>query len=207
VQLGTTSFAGPLEGAQVGVLNIAGDTTGAQVGVVNIARSVTGVQLGLINVARSSVAPIGLFNFVDDTPWRFAVQVSESALLTVELKMGGRVLYSVLSAGLTPWSTFRLGGGLGARFGHGPGWYAEAQVMALALVDTRRPGSWARQLAVLAQLNVGYQLADRLAIFAGSGGQVLLTPADSPGSQYALFSFAVTPTLTLVPMVVLGVQF
>lgn len=207
VQIGTTSFAGPLDGAQLGLLNIAGDTTGAQVGVVNIARSVTGVQVGLINVARSSVAPIGLLNFVDDTPWRFAVQVSESSLFTAEMKMGGRVLYSVLSAGWTPRATFRLGGGLGARLGNGPGWYAEVQALAVVLFDTRRPSSWTNQLAVLAQLNVGYQLASRLAIFAGTGVQVLLTPADSPGSQYALFSFSISPTVTLVPMVVLGVQF
>lgn len=207
VQIGTTSFAGPLDGAQLGLLNIAGDTTGAQVGVVNIARSVTGVQVGLINVARSSVAPIGLLNFVDDTPWRFAVQVSESSLFTAEMKMGGRVLYSVLSAGWTPRATFRLGGGLGARLGNGLGWYAEVQALAVVLFDTRRPSSWTNQLAVLVQFNVGYQLADRLAIFAGTGGQVLLTPADSPGSQYALFSFSISPTVTLVPMVVLGVQF
>jgi hypothetical protein len=207
VQIGSTSFAGPVEGLQLGLLNIAGDVSGAQVGLINIARSVSGVQVGLFNIARSSVAPVGVINVIDDTVWRFAFELSESSLITGEMKLGGQVLYSVVSIGWAPRGTFRLGGGIGAHIGHGHGWYFEVEALALSLWDTHRASSWADQLSVGLRVNVGYQVGDRIALYAGTGAQLLFTPATSPGAQFALWSLTLSPTVTLVPAAAAGVQF
>lgn len=206
VQLGVTSFSGPLEGVQLGLLNVAGDVTGVQVGVLNIARVVKGMQVGLVNVSRSTSAPLGLVNVIDDTPLRFALSVGDWALLAVTAKFGGQYLYSLLTAAWTPRSTLRFGGGLGTRIGQGPGWFAEAELQVHSLLDLEVPGSWATHVAFLAQGNVGYQIAERFAVFAGFGAQLIVTPPSSVARNYSIFGITISDTMAVAPSVVFGVE-
>jgi hypothetical protein len=206
LQLGITCFSGPLDGLQIGLLNVGGDVSGVQLGVVNLARTVTGVQVGLLNVARSSTAPVGLFNLVDDTPLRFSVSLSDWALLAVNVKFGGTFLYSLLTLAWTPFATFRVGAGLGTRFGRGLGWYSALELSVQSIWDTGIPGSWATQFGFLAQANIGYQVTGRLALFLGTGLQLIATPPGSSGRNYTVFGITLTDRLTLAPSLVAGVE-
>jgi hypothetical protein len=58
-------------------------------------------------------------------------------------------------------------------------------------------------VAFLGEVNVGYQVADRFALFVGTGAQVVLSPS---GEGFSLFGIPLGPSMALAPMLVFGVQ-
>jgi hypothetical protein len=204
VQLGVVNRARSVVGGQLGAVNLTGNATGAQLGLVNVAKHVTGLQLGLVNVASSSAVPIGLLNLIEDEPMRVVLRVGSAAFGQAAVRLGGTYLYSFLTAGWTPRSTIRWGGGVGTHLGRGPGWFFEGELSGVSLWTVTTPGSWATQVAVGAEAHVGYQVASRLAIFLGVGGELIFAPPNV-GPGLSLIGFALNPTMTAAPLVTLGV--
>lgn len=163
--------AGRVDGSQLAAVNGAGDVDGFQVGVLNFARDVDGVQIGLVNFARSVDVPIGLLNIVSEGRFRIGLWGSELAMGHLSLKTGSPTVHSILTAGIRPerargdeinWS---LGAGLGLHLSSAIRWidFFEPEV----LVTTVFEGADAQALIPALRLGVGWDLARRLAIFAG----------------------------------------
>ncbi len=198
-------------GAQIGVLNVGGDVTGTQIGLLNIAKNVKGAQIGLLNIAQTSTAPVGLLNIITRGKFNFAAWTSETAVANVALKLGSPNVYSYVSAGLNPrgptgHSNVALGLGLGARLHFGR-WYGELEGGVDALQPLGLP--WVGStLSSTARINVGFQLFDALAIFAGPHLDVVTAVTnDQDVRTLSPWGFDVSPRVRLVPGFVLGAQF
>lgn len=89
-------------GAQLaGGMNISRGEVGSQLaGGINIAKKVRGVQLSVINIADSSDYPIGVFNWIRKGSRQLSLGIDESSFIAASLRSGGRVMYSVLAAGI-----------------------------------------------------------------------------------------------------------
>jgi hypothetical protein len=204
LQFGSFTFAGKLAGVQLGAANVTGDAQGVQVGFLNVAGKMRGVQLGVVNIASSAAVPIGLINLIEDEPMRFVLRVGSGAFGQGAVRLGGTFLYSFLTAGWTPRSTLRWGGGLGTHVGHGRGWFLEVELSGLSLWTLTTPGSWATQVSIGLEVHVGYQIASRLGIFLGLGTEVIFAPPGL-GPGLSLLAFPVSDTRTVAPLATLGV--
>jgi hypothetical protein len=202
-------------GAQIGVVNVGGDLTGGQLGVINIASRVKGAQVGVINIAQTSDAPVGLLNIITRGKVKLAAWTSETSVANVAFKIGGQHVYSTLSLGLNPYGSvgrpyWSLGFGLGVRVPVVERWYGEVE----ATFDTLSPmpkdgvvwetGAFATGLRV----NVGFQLLEGVAVFAGPQVQVMASfLSNRPVAKLSPWGFDLASGYRLVPGVVLGVQF
>jgi len=113
---GVNITAGESQGAQLtSGVNIAEDLRGAQIGLGNVGEEVKGLQLGLVNVARDAGVQVGLVNISEDVGASFGLltlskngvhdfsyQFNEDNPLNLELKLGGRNLYSLVGASYRP---------------------------------------------------------------------------------------------------------
>lgn len=120
VQLaGTANVTDSVKGAQVaGVANVAGHVQGVQIGgVVNKAGKVSGVQIaGLLNIADSSDYPIAIINIIRNGEKRVGISTDENLFTMVSFRSGGRRLYGLVAAGVSPLHSERryaAEGGLG----------------------------------------------------------------------------------------------
>jgi len=91
---GTTQLAG--------VLNNSSDDVGIQIaGIANRAKKVKGFQLaGIVNIADSSDYPVGLLNFIKNGEKSLSLSIDDEHYLGLQFRSGGRVLYSILGAGV-----------------------------------------------------------------------------------------------------------
>ncbi|MDP1827829.1 MAG: caspase family protein [Archangium sp.] len=198
-------------GAQVGVLNIGGDVTGAQVGLLNIAKTVRGTQVGLLNIAQTSDAPVGLLNIITRGHLHLAAWTNETSVANVAVKVGGANVYSFLMGGVNPRGangkvnlSYGLGLGVRARFGR---WYGELEG---SFEDLHQPGqTWQSSVfSTGARLNVGFQLFERFAVFAGPQLHThIAINALQDVRTLSPWGFDVSDRVRLVPGVVLGAQF
>ncbi len=203
--------AGEAWGAQVGVLNIGGDVTGTQIGVLNIAKSVSGTQIGVVNIAQTSDAPIGLLNIITRGNLHLAAWTNETSVVNVAVKAGGKNVYSFLMGGLNPRGangrinlSYGLGLGVRARFGR---WYGELEG---SFEDLHQPGlAWQSSVfSTGARLNVGFQLFERMAVFAGPQFHTHIAINTMQDVRtLSPWGFDVSDRVKLVPGFVLGAQF
>ncbi|MCP3136418.1 LA_2272 family surface repeat-containing protein [Pyxidicoccus xibeiensis] len=175
------SYARHLSGGQLSLINVGGQVDGAQVGLVNVAGRVDGAQVGLVNVAgHTEGESVGLLSFVGNGQAHVQVWSSDVSLTNVGVKLGGRHLYTLLTAGFTPSldgdrRRYTVGVGFG---GHIPldRFYVDIDVVGSSLHSKH----WfhdSENQHVLGQLRVmaGWQVARRFAIFAGVTGNTLVT--------------------------------
>jgi hypothetical protein len=101
-----------------GLMNEGGTQTNFQLSaLVNHARAVRGTQIGLINIADSSDYPVGIINWVKHGEKTIALETDETYFTQLNLRTGGRVLYSLLGVGYKPGNDdrkYELNLGLGA---------------------------------------------------------------------------------------------
>jgi hypothetical protein len=198
-------------GAQVGVLNIGGDVTGAQIGVLNIAKSVSGTQIGVINIAQTSDAPIGLINIITRGNIHLAAWLNETSVANVAFKAGGKNVYGFLMGGLNPRGangrinlSYGMGIGMRLRFGK---FYGELEG---SFEDLHQPGlPWQSSVfSTGARLNVGYQLFERMAVFAGPQFHTHVAINTMQDVRtLSPWGFDVSDRVRLVPGFVIGAQF
>ncbi|WP_205519852.1 hypothetical protein [Pyxidicoccus caerfyrddinensis] len=173
------SFARHIKGGQVSIINVGGKVDGAQVGLVNVAGSVDGAQVGLVNVAGSSEGEsVGLLSFVGNGQAHLLAWSSDVSVTNVGVKLGGKHLYTLLTAGFTP----SLGGDrrrytVGAGFGgHIPleRFYVDVDLVGSSL-HSRSWFSDKENQHVLGQLRVmgGWQVASHFSVFAGVSANTL----------------------------------
>jgi hypothetical protein len=193
------------------VVNIGGDVTGAQVGVLNIARTVTGTQVGVLNIAQTSDAPIGLLNVITRGKLNLAAWTNETSVANVAVKLGGANVYSFLMGGVNPRGangkvnlSYGLGLGVRAHFGR---WYGELEG---SFEDLHQPGPvWQSSVfSTGARLNVGFQLFEKLAVFAGPQLHTLIAINTLQDVKtLSPWGFDASDRVRLVPGFVLGAQF
>lgn len=202
-------------GAQIGVVNVGGDLTGGQLGVINIASHVKGAQVGVINIAQTSDAPVGLLNIITRGKVKLAAWTSETSVANVAFKIGGQHVYSTLSLGLNPYGSvgrpyWSLGFGLGVRVPVAERWYGEVEGTFDTLSPVPKDGViWeAGGFATGLRVNVGFQLLDGVAVFAGPQVQVMASFfSNRPVAKLSPWGFDLASGYRLVPGVVLGAQF
>ncbi len=200
---------GESTGAQLGVLNIGGDVSGAQVGLLNIAKTVRGTQVGLLNIAQESDAPVGLLNIITRGKLHLAAWADETSVANVAVKLGSPNVYSFAVGGVNPRAlngktVFSLGLGIGvrARFGR---WYGELEASYESLTPVSSTLT-TTGFDANARLNLGFQLVDGVAVFAGPQlGTFVSFGPDLRG--LTPWGFDVSSRVRLVPGVVLGAQF
>lgn len=212
------SYARHLSGAQLSIINVGGAVEGAQVGLVNVAGSVDGAQVGLLNFAgKTEGEAVGLLSFVGNGQHHVQVWGSDVALMNVGLKLGGRHLYTLLTAGFTPprggeRRHYTLGAGFG---GHIPAgrFFVDIDVLGSSL----HSGSlfYAQGEHVLGQLRLmaGFHLARRFALFGGVSANTLVTWDGSDrwedlgiGPQWREFADGGRTTVRTWPGVLAGIQ-
>jgi hypothetical protein len=208
-QLGTFNISGGRTyGAQLGVVNIGGDVEGAQLGVLNIASVVHGTQIGVLNIAQESDVSIGLLDIITRGHYHLAIWGNETSVFNAAVKMGGEHVYTLLSAGIDPSRVGKAylsyGAGLGFRNRFGS-WYGELELTASSPHQVDSPWKDGFLDAGL-RLNVGYQLFDGLAVFAGPQLHTLIAFEDEAPSRLAPYSVAWGSRVALTPGVMLGVQ-
>ncbi|MFT3711965.1 MAG: caspase family protein [Archangium sp.] len=197
-------------GAQIGLLNVGGDLTGGQIGLLNIAHSVKGTQLGLLNIAAESTAPIGLLSVVTKGKFNAAVWANETSVINLGLKLGSANVYSFAVGGINPRGTngrvvLSAGLGLGVRARFGERFYGELEGTCENLLQTGPV--WSNSgLSTGARLNVGFQLFEKLAVFAGPQFHVHVAMNNADVKTLSPWGFDVSPSVRLVPGFVVGVQ-
>lgn len=199
-------------GAQLGVVNIGGDVIGAQIGVLNIAKSVRGTQIGVLNIAETSDAPIGLLNIITRGRLHLSAWVNETSVANVAVKYGGKYVYGFLMGGVNPRGAngrinLSYGLGIGVRAQVAERWYGELEG---SFEDLHQPGvSWRSSVfSTGARLNVGYQLFEKFAVFAGPQLHTLIAISTTQDVRtLSPWGFDASQTVRLVPGFVLGAQF
>jgi hypothetical protein len=211
VQTGLLSIApGDSTGAQLGLLNVGGDVVGTQIGLLNIAHTVKGAQLGLLNIAAESTAPIGLLNIVTRGKFNVAVWANETSVVNLGLKLGSAHVYSFAVGGINPRGaggriTLSAGLGLGVRARFGERFYGELEGTVEDLLLTGPV--WSNSgLSTGARLNVGFQIFEKLAVFAGPQFHTHVAFNNADVKTFSPWGFDVSPSVRLVPGFVVGVQ-
>jgi hypothetical protein len=214
-QLGVVNVApGAGTGGQLGLVNVGGDLAGAQVGLVNIAAHVAGAQVGLLNIAETSDAPVGLLNIITRGRAKLAVWTNETSVANVAFKLGGEHVYSSLSVGFNPRSPagkpyFSYGVGLGGRATFGR-FHGELEASFEDLHPFPGTGVvWEEGVfSTGLRLNVGYQLLEGVAVFAGPQVHALvsLLPERTPASLTP-WGFDASAAVRVVPGFVVGAEF
>ena len=214
LQAGAANVAtGTSWGAQVGVVNIGGDVVGSQVGVLNIASHVRGAQLGVLNIAQTSDAPVGLLNIITHGRVKLAAWTNETSVANLAFKIGGEHVYSSITLGLNPRGSsgkphFSYGFGLGLRAGIDR-WYGELEASFEDLHQFNPGLMWVGGVfSTGLRVNIGYQLLDGVAVFAGPQVHVMMaySSTQTPASLTP-WGFDLTSQHRLVPGFVLGAQF
>ena len=180
------NLAEELSGGQVGLVNVAGTLGGAQIGLVNVGKQVRGLQLGLVNVASElDGVPLGLINIIGDGLLRPQLWIEDSRQAHVGIKMGSRMLYTLLHAGIelqreNP--TVSWGVGLGTRLTLTERLFVDGELVSRqGLPD----GRWPDELHMQYQLRVtvGWKIAEHLRVVAGPSVNVLVSGERGAGEE------------------------
>ncbi len=173
------SYARHIAGGQLSLINVGGEVDGAQVGLVNIAGRVDGAQVGLLNISGGTEGEsVGLLSFVGNGQAHVQVWSSDVALTNVGFKLGGRHLYTLLTAGFTPpldgerrhWT---LGAGFGGHIPIGR-FYVDVDLLG-STVHERRLIEASEHILGQVRLMAGYQVARRFAVFGGVSANTLVS--------------------------------
>lgn len=200
-------------GIQAGLLNIGGDVTGGQIGLLNIARSVKGTQIGLLNIAQTSTAPIGLLNVITQGRLNVAVWGNETSVANIALKYGSQNVYAFAMGGVNPRGaggkanlSYGLGLGVRLRFDK---FYGELEGSFEDLHQLDGAMSWNSSVfSTGGRLNVGYQLFEKLAVFAGPQLHTLVAINDNQSVRVlSPWGFDTSARVRIVPGFVIGAQF
>ncbi|HVZ70872.1 MAG TPA: caspase family protein [Polyangia bacterium] len=107
---GAVNYARRVRGMQLSTVNVAGDAGGFRLGVVNVARETRGFQFGVVNVAkRDDGESFALLNFIGNGIHDVTAYASDVFATNLELKLGGRHLYTALGAGYQPGDALATG--------------------------------------------------------------------------------------------------
>ncbi|HZI14936.1 MAG TPA: hypothetical protein VE153_31490, partial [Myxococcus sp.] len=212
------SYARHLSGAQLSLLNVVGAVEGAQVGLINVAGTVKGAQLGLLNFAgHTEGEAVGLLSFVGNGQHHVQVWASDVSLTNVGLKLGGRHLYTLLTAGYTPARAgeryrYTLGAGFGGHIPVGR-FFVDIDVLGSNLHSGSLFGEASQHILGQLRLMGGVQLARRFALFAGVSANTLVTWDSSDrwddvglGPQWREFADGGTTTVRTWPGLLAGIQ-
>jgi hypothetical protein len=165
------NHAGSVTGVQVALLNVGGDVTGAQVGLINVAKVVTGVQLGLVNVSEEvRGVPLGLLSFEKKGQFHVEAWASDIQLTNLAVKFGGKYVYTTLLAGLGPddrLQRYSLGLGLGVHLPLGERFWLDGDVAGSMVRRVSDPFASSANVLTQGRLMLGFNLFERLAVFAG----------------------------------------
>jgi len=173
------SYARHISGGQLSLLNVGGEVDGAQVGLVNVAGRVDGAQVGLVNVAgRTEGESVGLLSFVGNGQAHVQVWGSDVSLSNVGLKLGGRYIYTLLTAGFTPpldgeRRRYVLGAGFGGHIPLGR-FYVDVDVVGSTL-HSRRMFEESEHVLGQLRLMAGWQVARRFAVYGGVTSNTLVS--------------------------------
>ena len=163
--------AGQVTGMQAALLNVGGDVTGVQVGLINVAKVVTGVQLGVVNVSEEvRGVPLGLLSFEKKGQFHVEAWASDIQLTNLAVKFGGKYVYTTLLAGLGPddrLERYSLGLGLGLHLPLGERFWLDGDVVGSTVLRVRAPFASSANLLAQGRLMLGFNLFERLAVFAG----------------------------------------
>lgn len=200
-QLGAVNVAATGQvGSQWGIANLSERMRGLQLGVFNVAREMNGVQVGLVNVARGGrPVTFGLLNLVDGGYRAIGVTTSDTQLLQVDLKTGGRVVYGVLALGLDPTTrpaAMAWGGGLGVHVERG---LFTFDVDFLTMVRERDPADAFGRVPD----GVDIQLRPQLGVRAGAVVDLFLGPTLAFGVPVRAAGTGQPPS-TFLPVLVEG---
>jgi hypothetical protein len=173
LQMGLANYSGNLKGAQIGIANVNGFVhEGAQIGLINIARKTTGAQVGLVNITATDLkgAQVGLVNFAGNGRLSAGMWVSDTALVNIGLKMGGKYTYGITGfsarvRGNTNWTTPFAG--LGGHFDFHPFWFEMDGVCHWLLENSFGTQSPLVDLLVKTRFVVGARLGNQFSFFAG----------------------------------------
>jgi hypothetical protein len=182
LQAAPINVARSLTGLQLAVVNVGGDVEGAQVGVVNVARRVRGLQLGVVNVSDEADGALGVLSLVRSGRHDLELYGTEVSPLCVALRLGGRRLHGVLTAGVKPGASdlegstrWTAGGGAGVGFEPTDRFAVDVDVLAQGIHDGQHAAD-----AGIASLRIlgAWRSSEWLALFGGPTVNVLL--ADGP---------------------------
>ena len=172
---------GRLHGGQVsGGVNVASEIRGAQIGIVNVAGRVEGLQLGVINIADRADASVGLINIARNGYHSLEAWTSDTTPAFVGVKLGGRRIYTLLSAGLDN-EQYLFGGGIGL---HTPrnGYYVDIDATAYTILD-HDFGEAPDDLLAKLRFAVGYRLDRDFSLFGGASATAGLAFDGKPGTD------------------------
>lgn len=192
------NVAGDLRGLQVGVMNRVVDTSeaigdlvgkdtesvdtgtmsGAQIGIYNRADVAKGLQLGIVNRAKQhSGVPVGVVSIVDNVPFRWGLEASETGIVTAEMRSGTQTFRSFLVIGASPIEdpfVFSTG------FGFGPRMYLESvpaffdfNLMSHRLVEDFDWGS--PHMVNSARVRLGWRIGPSVAVTAAASLNLLVS--------------------------------
>ncbi|WP_426756543.1 LA_2272 family surface repeat-containing protein [Myxococcus sp. Y35] len=173
------SYARSLSGTQLSIINVGGEVDGAQVGIVNVANKIAGAQVGIVNVARESEGEaVGILSIVGGGQAHVAAWTSDVALTHVGVKLGGRHIYSLFTAGYSPSldgerRRYVLGAGLGAHIPAGR-FFFDVDVTSSTLHSQKLFEDTHHVLGQL-RLTAGWQVARRFAVFGGVSANTLVS--------------------------------
>jgi len=170
--------------------------------------------VGVLNIAETSDAPVGLLNIITRGRPKLALWTNETSVANLAFTLGGEHVYSALSLGFNPrgapgrpYFSYGLGVGVRATFDR---WYGELEGSFEDLHPL--PGNgvlWeSGTFSTGLRLNVGFQLLERVAVFAGPQlhAVVSVLSGRTPASLTP-WGFDVSGAVRLVPGFVAGVQF
>ena len=171
------NYGASVEGAQIGIVNVGGHVDGAQIGIVNIARRVRGAQIGIVNVAQDSSAPVGLVSLVRDGQHHVALWSSDSAPVNVGVKLGGKYVYGLVTAGYEQSDTKKrwlTGVGIGGHVPLGERVFLEPELIQSHVNEGLTWSDTKNELTTL-RLIGGFRVHRHLSFFAGPSANLLAT--------------------------------
>jgi hypothetical protein len=188
LQIAPVNYAGTMDGFQLGVVNASTAASGFRFGVVNTTGTSRGFQFGLVNVAKHDDGEsFALVNIIGNGIHNVSLFATDVMVSNIGVKLGGRHLYTNLTAGYQPGDAlpdgverftngtrrFATGVGLGWRFPVDRGVLSYLELEADWL-QVRPVWKWTGEAPGIASLRLqaAVRIAPHLALLAGAGVNV-----------------------------------
>ncbi|MCO4763259.1 MAG: caspase family protein [Myxococcales bacterium] len=180
---GSVNIAKRLEGLQLAVFNIAGQSSGVQFGIFNFAGgdSSDAEAFGLINIIRNG------YNHVE-------LWTSDTGLVNVGLKFGGKHLYTIVMVGAQQQGTeaMEFGLGWGGHFQLSDKLYLDVDAITGSILTENNPAR-VEDLVVRTRIMAGYRIFNSLAVFGGIKGNWAIAFDHRDPRDLPLGSTRITP--------------
>ncbi len=187
---GAVNLARRVNGTQLtSALNVTKDLRGLQVGALNIAGRSSGMQVGIINIATDDspeANALGLLSFVRHGYNHIELWTSDTGLVNLGVKFGGKHMYTLIMAGLSQFSgdPVEFGLGWGGHFQLTSRLYLDIDALGGSRLAANNPAR-IEDLLVRARAALGLRIFGRLAVFAGIKTNVAIAfdfrdPRDTP---------------------------